>query len=284
MKKYYILALMLFFLIKTYAQEINEAITKPSTIRLGVEMGYDYFWAEAKHLDRTYIRTMYPRPTTDFQNMNIAYVGVKPEFLFAKNRFGVATGIRISQYHSKFEVSRSEVVAWFGGENFVWVYDDDYNNLPLLNINQKSCFVGIPLELKCFLTKKDKLFQPYIKSSAGFNFLIHTKNDLEVWRSELEGTNIYNGEKFTNIPGIQYPTQGINIVQQQMGKPAIFNVRTSLALGLKIGRSKYPFGNIEIHIPIILNAKSVSPFVVPNAGLGFQCSLQIPLKNHIKQK
>ncbi len=288
MRKYYLLTLMLFSLIKTSAQEITEKTTKTSTIRLGLEVGYDYFEAEAKDVENIYSKYTYSSffyfcPPTDFKNMEAAYIGIKPEFLFAKNRWGVAAGIRISQYSSRFNIKEYDEKK--DGWHFILFYDDEYSYSSLTNITQKSYFVGIPLELKYFLIKADKLFQPYIKLSTCFNFPVYTRNDLKVWSIYDSHGNFYHGEKFATLPDLHNEFDKgyiINAVRQQLGTPDILNIRTSLALGLKIGRSRYPFGNIEIHIPVIFNAKNVSSFVTPESGLGFQCSLQIPLKSHIK--
>jgi len=252
----------------------EEATTTKSNIMLGIEAGYDYIHASAKSIDKAYNGTwafVHSPSYTSSPKMDIIYIGIKPEFLFAKNRLGIATGIRFLQYQSEFH--QEDIVWWdYGNTNlFNLTLYGPYESglLPLTSITQKSYWIGIPLELKCFLTKKDKFFQPYIKFSSAFNFLVATKNDINIIKERDETSDHY--------------AEVTNITQEQIENPDIFNIRTSLAFGLKIGRSKCPFGNIEIHIPsVMIHSENISPFVVPKGGLGFQCSLQIPLKNVIQ--
>lgn len=68
-------------------------------------------------------------------------------------------------------------------------------------------------------------------------------------------------------------------VGEQLKKPDAYHAYVYPAFGLKIGRGEYPWGNIEMYIPVTVR-NSVSSFVKVSAGFGIQLSVQLPVGKH----
>jgi hypothetical protein len=192
--------------------------------------------------------------------MNIFYLGIKSEFFFANNRFGISTGLRVSQYSSVFDSDR---------DYFLWRVRQDAVNtdyVKISSITQNSYYVGIPLELRFFPNKRELPFQHYFKIGSIFNYRIHTKNHIGFQDNAM---NHYTKS-----------------VENKIENPDNFNAYLYPAVGFKIGGFKvgegtFPYINIEAHLPGIMLTSNVSSFLEKNSdvllGIGVQFSVQIPL-------
>ena len=246
----------------------NEKRKNHHNIKLGVEYGSDflfgttikpdmvreskssYYWFD----DYNFYCGILPK----YETLNVNYLGIKPEMSFAKNRIGIATGIRLSKYSTNLGSDR---------EYYLWkIHQDEINTeyIKIRYVTQNSYYLGIPLEAKFYPNKRELPVQFYLKTGAVFNYRIYTSNKI----------------KFQNKSTESY-TETINDQVNQNLKD--FNSYMFVGLGLKIGRHhtnyrKYiPHMNIEIHALNIMFTDKASSFIRTNAGLGFQLTTQIPL-------
>ena len=241
---------------------------KHHNIRLGVEYGSDYFYGDPikpemvrenkssyhSFHDYDYYCGLIP----NYQRMNAMYLGIKPEFFFCKNRMGVATGLRLSRYSTTLDSDRNY---------FLWLlYQDDVNSeyVKIREITQNSYFLGIPLEYRYFVNRRELPVNFYFKAGSIFNYRLQTKNKVEFQNKSMNiNTDAVDNQVNYSIPD--------------------FNAYMFVGFGFKVGGfntgggKKFPYINLEVHALNIMLTDKVSSFMRSNAGIGFQFSAQIPL-------
>lgn len=255
---------------KGYAQ--NEKGKTHHNFKIGIEYGADFFFGSAIKPDMVRENkssyTWFDDPDyycgliRDYENLNITYLGIKPEMYVAKNRIGLATGVRLSNYTTSFDSNR---------DYFLWlIHQDDIQTeyIKIRDIKQKSYYLGIPVEVKFYPNKRELPVQFYVKTGAVFNYRIHTDNRI----------------KFQHQPMIAH-TETVSDQTNQNLKD--FNSYMFVGIGLKIGRfhtngRRYiPHFNIELHALNIMLTDKASSFIRTNAGLGLQLTAQIPLGRNV---
>ena len=69
-------------------------------------------------------------------------------------------------------------------------------------------------------------------------------------------------------------------VSGEIGKPSIFHGILYAGAGLKLGKTNNPFGNIEVHLPVLMygnnNSKSFAK-IENEVGLGLRFTMYIPI-------
>jgi len=264
---YKIIIFILCFIAPVQAQE-NNLIKKHHNIKLGVEIGTDFFFGDPRKPDMVreskssnyYYNDhdFYCGLILDFQNMNVSYFGIKPEIFFLKNRLGISSGLRFSRYSSYLKSDR---------DYFLWLIhqDDIYTEYVKINrITQNSYYLGIPLEVKFFPNRRELPAQFYMKVGSTFNYRLQTNNKIEFQNHFMESN--------------------ADMIDDQINDSNLdFNAYMFFAAGIKIGRfkagsrRKTPNFNIEIHPLNIMLTDKASSFIRTNAGIGFQVSAQIPI-------
>jgi len=255
------------FVVPGHAQD-DVKNKKHHNIRLGVEFGTDFFFGdpikpkmvrESKSSyhsfhDYDYYCGLIP----NYQEMNVMYVGVKPEFYFCRNRIGLSTGLRVSRYSTTLDSDR---------DYFLWLLheDDVYTEfVKIREINQNNYYLGVPLEFRFFPNKRELPVQFYVKGGSTFNYRLFTNNKVKFQNKSMNS----NAE---------------TVGDQANSTLRNFNAYMFAGFGLKIGGfstgygKKFPYINVEAHILNIMLTDKASSFMRTNAGLGFQLSAQIPL-------
>ena len=255
MKKFFVILCFIgLFFDKVQAQG-ETTITMPR-LRLGIEAGANVLFGDADNHER--IRSyhdygiffdFFPRIENDF---SFFYLGVKPEYVLHK-RFTIAAGVRFSLSTLSLGSDR---------KYFLWKVREEGTNtdyLKIQKISQKKYYIGIPLEVKFFPRVKDYFVRHYFIVGAVFNFLVASDNDVSFQDAAMK----------------KYASD----VSSQIGNPN-FHGQLFGGIGLKIGRTNRPFGNIELRLPIYMltNDKSNSLMKESGAlGFGLQLTLQIPV-------
>ena len=258
---------LLSFVLPGYAQN-NEKNRKHHNVTFGVEFGSDLLFGETIKPDKVreskssyYLfddYDFYCGLLWDYQTINITYLGIKSEMFFAKNRLGLASGIRLSRYSTSLDSDR---------DYFLWNLQQDETNteyVRIRKITQNSFYVGIPFEVKFFPNKREMPAQFYVKTGAAFNYRINTINKIIFHNPSM---NFYD-ETISN-----YTNRNLTD----------FNAYLFLGCGLKIGRfsadkKRYaPIMNIEIHAVNVMFTEAASSFINTTSGFGLQLSVQIPL-------
>jgi hypothetical protein len=118
------------------------------------------------------------------------------------------------------------------------------------------------LEIRFFPRRKDSFVRQYFSLGTALNFLIASNDDIS----------------FTNAEMKKYSSE----VTKNLEKPNFFNGYVYAGVGLKIGKTNHPFGQIEMHFPTLIFGKNINAFTKAGtvaAGMGFQVTLQIPVSS-----
>ena len=264
MKKLF-LPLILFFLLPYFgsAQRIYEY----PRLRIGVDFGFENtFGSNVKPSNIRESQSYYRYGDGYYNNyyyncgymynepaFTRYYLGVKPEYSL-NSHFAVAAGLRFSYGESSLTSDR---------DNFLWRISEtetSSNYIRIKSISQNIYGFGIPLEMKIYPNKSDVLCRVYAKVGMAFNFGF--ASDILV--------DFVNEEMDKYLPEIE----------SQFEKPDVFDGQFLLGLGMKIGRSKNPFGNIEFQVPIHFKEKQQlsSLFKTDNvAAVCLQATFFIPV-------
>jgi hypothetical protein len=233
---------------------------KKHNIRIGFEMGVDTYFSDIKKPAQLREFNSELGDEYDFfytgvnQSFSSMALGIKPEFFFGKNRWGISTGLRFSRYLTTLEPHHGSFYWMVRQEDLLTDY------LTILKFSQKSYFFSVPLELRFFTNNRDLPFQIYFKIGSAFNYKLSTDNEVAF------GTPSMN--KYAET------------VDEEIGEPDRFHVYVYPAVGFKIGRFRTghsPWFNLEFHIPGILFQSDVSSFSKSETGLGAGLTVQIPL-------
>jgi len=255
-----ILLNLLFFPLVLLAQEEN--VHEFPRLRWGIDVGVEMFDGSALknpniresqpyYYDSYYYDDFYYNSLRDSYNYIRGYIGVKPEYSL-NHHFAVAAGVRFSYNRSKLEPDY---------DCFLWkVSEKDLitNYVQINKISQNNFYAGIPLEIKCFTSKSDMLVRQYFKAGMLFNVLVASHNSVEFVNERME----------------KYADE----INRQMGKPSSMSGYLYLGIGLKFGRMNYPFGSVEIQMPVsVFKDKKLASFIEePAAGFGIQTTIYIP--------
>jgi hypothetical protein len=249
-----------------YAQKENSK--GHHNIKLGVEFGTDFLFGTTRKPDMVRENkssydwfddhNYYCGFIGDYKALEITYLGIKPEIFFAKNRIGIATGIRLSRYFTTLNSDRNY---------YLWsVHQDETHTeyIKIRNIKQNSYYLGFPVEARFFPNKRELPVQFYLKTGAVFNYRIHTDNKVKFQNPVME-------------------TYAETVRRQADQNLKDFNSYMFLGVGLKVGRfhagkRKYiPHFNVEVHVLDIMLTDKASSFIRANAGFGCQMTVQIPI-------
>ncbi|MCL1934608.1 MAG: PorT family protein [Candidatus Azobacteroides sp.] len=197
-----------------------------------------------------------PNPNQIVDNM---YAGIKYETFLRNDRFGLTAGLRFSQSSSEIRTD------WFQ-DYYIWLFRQNETTtdyLSIRKIRQKSYYLGIPLEFRFLLKKRtSSFFNPYVKLGAAINYRVSTTNSVTFFDSAM--------------------TQYAGAVSEQIEKPDAFYAWVYPAFGLKFGKIKNIWFNVEAHFPGFIIKNKALPFIRTDVGIGSQISIQIPLvKSHL---
>jgi hypothetical protein len=232
---------------------------KKHNIRIGFEVGADSYFSDIKKpaLLREFNSGLGEGNgvfyTDADQTFSSTGLGIKPEFFFGKNRWGISTGLRFSRYLTTLEPYH-DLFYWMVGQEDLLT---DY--LTIRKFSQKSYYLGVPLEMRFFANRRDLPFQIYFKIGSTFNYRLSTNNEV-VFKEAMD--------KYASA------------VDREIGEPDRFHVFVYPAFGFKIGRFRTgysPWFNLEFHVPGMLLQSNVSSFSKSKMGLGASLTVQIPL-------
>jgi hypothetical protein len=178
--------------------------------------------------------------------------GIKPEYLIQK-RLALATGIRFV-YCKSYLYSDRDFFLWKISET-----ETSTNLVKIRNISQRNLYLELPFEVRLFPREKDYIVRHYFVFGTAFTFLVSSSGNVEFQNPNMQ--------KYTSK------------VLEYIGPPNFFQGTIYAGFGLKFGRMRYPFGNIEIHFPALTfcKAKQNSFTDISVVGIRFFTTLNIPV-------
>jgi hypothetical protein len=261
MKKFTVFLILLALLVaKIQAQ--TEIIYEIPRLHLGIEVGVNPIFGTINTPENIRQSQAYYHDIdhdyyggyiySQYQDVVSYSFGIKPEYLI-KKRLALATGIR-------FHLCRSYLYS--DGDAFLWKISEtetsaDY--VKIKNISQKNYYLELPFEVRLFPREKDYIVRQYFVFGTSFSFLVASTGDVQ----------------FKNPKMIKYASEVLACI----GPPNFFQGTIYAGVGLKFGRMRYPFGNIEVHFPTLTfcKAKPNSFTEIGVVGIRFLTTLNIPV-------
>jgi hypothetical protein len=188
--------------------------------------------------------------------MYIEYFGVKFERRMVKNLLGVSAGLRYNRMIS----SIGKTSYWSDSPDFFYVHYKEESTTTeyakVMEINQKSHYIGIPVELRIY-PYKDRSVNVYYKLGASFNLKIASRIQI-----------VFKDDSMN-----PYESEVAGIIESASPYFASFN----LGIGLKVRKLTKPGFNLEVSVPVGIVIPDHSGFVTPQTGGGFQLMIRMPL-------
>ena len=259
MKKLFICSF--FVLLVTHIQAQEEITLTMPRLRLGIEAGVSSVLSQINkpemirenryhYYDQDY--DYYCGFVRDASNVTLFNFGAKLEYVLHK-RIAVASGLRFSFYKATLNSDR---------DCFLWKVSEteiSSNYIKINNISQTNYYLGIPLEIRFFLSEKDYAVRTYFIVGTSFNFLAASENKIAFHNPEME--------KYSSG------------VLEYIGNPSSFYCSLYGGFGLKFGKANYPFGNLEFFFPMLnfekYNTNAFTEFDL--LGFGIRTTLNIPV-------
>ncbi len=185
------------------------------------------------------------------------YAGLKCEIFSGNQKFGFSSGIRYTRMHA---LLGKDAYSGSSANFFYLLYAQTgvtTEYLRIKQIEQKSNYLGIPLEMRYFAVNLDP-FMGYLKVGFEFDYKIQTKTNVKFQDNSM---NTYQDD-----------------VTKMVGKPRSLTSVLYASAGIRWGTPSKPCVNMEINLPAVFLLSESEGLVNPQAGSGFQISLQIPLK------
>jgi len=231
---------------------------------IGVETGMTFI--ESEMTDMNLIRGDIPNysigfSTTSLTNLSHAwYAGVKAEIFSLNDRFGLQGGLRFSQISST--IGKDEY--WGSNTNyFYWLFRQEGTEtefLKIKEIGQKTSYLGIPIEIRYFVSKRPHVFQLYGKIGAVLDFRMNTHTDVVFLDPMME---VYEKD-----------------ISDQIKQPGPVSFAMYVGSGFKIGTDQKPSVSIEACFPYFILTQHSYGMLYPYFGGGFQITFQLPIKSN----
>ena len=234
---------------------------------LGVETGMNFIESEMSNMD-DYIRGDVPSYSLGYSSSSLttltsrSFAGIKYEIFSLNDQISLSGGLRYSRINSSVGKKRY----WGSSTNyFYWLYLQDGVNteyLKVKEIDQKSDYIGIPVEIRFFPARRPRIFRFYFKLGAEINCLIQSQKDIVFYD---EAMNPYKNE-----------------LTAKVANPKPFYAAAYVGGGFRFGKELKPSVSIEASMPYLLITQNSAGLVNPIYGGGFQINVQIPIKSKVK--
>jgi hypothetical protein len=247
-----------FFSKFTWAQAQEET----RLMYVGIETGMTFIESDITNMNS--IRGDVPSYSNGYSTNSLttltykSFIGIKSEIFSLNDRFGLSAGLRYSGIISS--LGKGDYMA-NSTNYFYWLYSQDGVNTEYLRvkeINQKSKYIGIPVELRFFPARRPHLFRIYAKLGVEINCLLQTKTDVVFYDNAMDPYK--------------------NDIIAKIEKPSTFYSSIYGGGGIRIGRDLKPSVSLEICMPYLFLTPESTGLVNPIFGGGFQLNVQIPIK------
>lgn len=228
---------------------------------IGVQAGSDFLIGDLIFKDniRSDMSSYYSNGSASDKNISSyctsVYAGVASEWFFLNNKIGISTGLRFTRLNS---IANKEGMTT---PYFYLLYQQNGLNteyLRIKEINQKSDYLGIPLDFKFFIFRNE-LSKFYVKTGVVFNFKLQTKTEISFYDPSM---NSYSGS-----------------VSGMVGNPNGFSLGFNLSGGYQLVLPHLPVVNVECSLPSAILTREKKGLLDPMSGAGIQISVMFPLKN-----
>ena len=198
----------------------------------------------------------YSNYSAPYDNLQISYFGVKPEYLFAGDKLSVSAGLRFSDVYSSIASgSLSDNYAFYLLYNQT---SEVTEYAKVKELSQDNYYLSVPVELT-FIPWRFKYLSLYAKVGAEFGFLLDSKSNIVFLNNTMDA---YKQSILNNA--------GVN------PNPIYSTFYT--ALGVKFGKPNKVRYNLEINLPSSLLSQNNSSILNIGVMTGFSFSVSFPIK------
>jgi hypothetical protein len=191
-----------------------------------------------------------------------SFIGIKSEIFSLSDRFGLSGGIRFSSLNN----SAGKEAYWTSGTHyFYWLFRQDGVNTEYLKvneINQKSDYIGIPVELRYFTARRPRHLRLYFKLGAEISYLVKTRTNVVFYDRAM---NPFENDLIAKVE------------QPRKISSAVYG-----GAGIRIGKDLKPSVSFEVCIPYLFLTSRSSGLLYPMFGSGFQFNIHIPVKSKVQ--
>lgn len=230
---------------------------------IGLESGMTFISCEMP--DMNYIRGDIPNYATGFSTSSLTnlsylwYAGIKGEIFSLNDRFGLQAGLRFSQVSNT--IGKEEY--WGSNTNyFYWLFRQQGTEtefLKIKEIGQKTGYLGIPVEIRYFVSRRPHVFQLYGKAGAVLDFKVNSNTNVVFKDPDME---IFEKD-----------------ISDQVKRPGPVSFAMYVGSGFKIGTDQKPSVSIEACFPYFILTPHSFGMLYPYFGGGFQLTFQLPIKS-----
>ncbi|MBR4840373.1 MAG: outer membrane beta-barrel protein [Paludibacteraceae bacterium] len=185
-------------------------------------------------------------PTDDESYMHCIFGGLTGEILWRRERYGITTGARYTQFIDIYDFDLKQTTSTDEGE---------VETFQSKKLTQRTHYVGFPVEFRFLATRAGRPCRFYFKMGSSWNFLMATDNLVKSRDPETGEESEKNlsdvGREPDKFIGTLYPAIGCRF----------FSYRPHL--------------NVELHLPSFIINMPASYFA-HNIGLGLNVSIQFP--------
>jgi hypothetical protein len=233
-------------------------------LSLGFEFGSDFVkgdmndkWNVRQEVGTNYYDYLFDNTENTLNtNMSIRYFGIKPEFLLAKDRFSIGSGLRFSRINSSLTKNSSTDNAYF-----ILLYNQtgltsEYAKIK--KINQDNDYLGVPFEITYYPLKYE-LISIYARIGTELNFKLKSNTDIQFLNQNME------------------TYQQIILNKVGVTSNSIYSTFYS-SIGFQYGKVNEVKYNFDILLPSRILTKNNSSLINSTEFSGFQLSVQVPIK------
>jgi hypothetical protein len=219
--------------------------------------------------DKDYIRAVNDPLESEYYSdkikalMMLECIGLKFEYRTVNNKFGFSGGLRYTRMNAS--IGRDSYMSSAPDYFYVNYSQNSLNTeyAKVRELNQKTDYLGIPIELRIY-PYKDRKVSFYYKAGVSFNLKFNSKSDIVFYNNFME----------------TYRNDVIKVIE----KAAPYYTTFNFGIGLKVGKSEKPGFSVEVNAPLGVIFPDKSYFVKPQAGGGVQIMARIPINNPKNEK
>ena len=191
-----------------------------------------------------------------YDNLQVSYFGVKPEYLFAGDKLSVSAGLRFSDVYSSLASGLAT-----DNNAFYLLYNqtsDATEYAKVKELSQDNYYLSVPVELTYIPWRWNSL-SLYAKVGAEFGFLLNSTSDIVFLNSSMDAYKQLIMTKAGVNPNPLYST-------------------FYTAVGVKFGKPNKLKYNFELNLPSRLLTQNNSSILNIGVLTGFSFSVSIPFK------
>lgn len=252
------LCILLFQVICGYAQDRQRQYVGAEALFIA----YNGEVADVANIRKSVTANQYDYNSTGYSLNTLSYYtsfGAHTEYIIASDKMSFVCGLRFTEINNSIQHNS----AWTNQTFFYYRYKQDSTRtdyVKVSRIQQKTQYLGIPLELKYYWFRRHYMISPYVIAGTEIRYRMQSSTRFTMYESAM---SIYEQELLPKVT-----------------KPSNSHITFYAGIGAKIGRPDKPSILFEANLPFLFLPSTSFGMVQPKAGGGIRLSAQFPLKSN----